>query len=138
MRLAHPAPPRPQIPVVPLGSLALLVFACVTISGMQAASRGPAIRFASVDRDGSFDGTASVRVEVLSEDGLLIDGTPVPLAGLAEALGPRLAGLQDAAVVLVVSPEATYETMVAVYGAITALPRPPRIAFPARLRDPRG
>ena len=137
MRLGRAGLPRPQIPVIPSASLALLVLACVTIAGMHSASRGPGLRFASFDRDGSFN-AAAVRVEVLSEQDALVDGAPVPLARLAEAVSGRLAGRPDAAVVLAVSPEATYEVMVAAYGAIAGLPGPPRIAFPARGRGTRG
>ena len=138
MRLGRTGPERPLIPVVPLGSLALAVLATVVISGMYSASRGPGLTFASVDRDGRFQDTAVVRVEVLSEQETQVDGAPVPLTGLASAVAGRLAGRPDAAVVLVVSPEATYETMVAAYGAIAGLPGPPRIAFPARSLGTRG
>ena len=62
----------------------------------------------------------------------MVDGAPVPFAGLADAVSGRLSGRRDAAVVLVVSPEATYESMVAAYAAIAALPGPPRIALPRR------
>lgn len=133
MRLGCHGSERPEIPVTPLASLALLVLSCVVLSGMYSASRGPGLTFASVDRDGGFAGTASVRVEVLSEQDALIDGVPVPFPGLARAVSDRLDGRPDPSVVLVVSPEATYETMVAAYGAIAALPGPPRIAFPAQL-----
>ena len=138
MRLGQAGPPRPQIPVVPLASLALLVLACVMISGMYAASRGPGLRFASVDRDGSLDTAASIRVEVLSEQDTLVDGTPVPFPSLATAVSGRLAERPGAAVILVVSPEAMYETMVAAYAAIAGLPGPPRIAFPAHREESRG
>jgi len=138
MRLGRAGPERPLIPVVPLASLALLVLAAVVISGMYSASRGPGLRFASVDRDERFNDTDAVRVEVLSEQETQVDGAPVPFAGLAAAVSSRLAGRPDAAVVLVVSPEATYETMVAAYGAIAGLPGPPRIAFPARSLGTRG
>jgi biopolymer transport protein ExbD len=138
MRLSLASPQRPQIPVFPLASVALLVVACVMISGMYSASRGPGLRFASVDREGRFNEASAVRVEVLSEQDTLIDGAPVPFHGLAAALAGHLAGRPDAAVVLIVSPEATYETMVAAYGAIAGLPGPPRIAFPARVQGARG
>ena len=137
MRLGGAAP-RPQIPVIPLANLALLVLSLVMLSGMFSASRGPGLRFASVDRDGSFNDAAAVHVEVLSEQDTLVDGAPVAFPGLAAAVTGRLLGRPDAAVVLVVSPEATYEAMVAAYGAIAALPGPPRIAFPARGRGSRG
>ena len=138
MRLRVAAPPRPQIPAFPLASLALLVMACVMISGMYASSRGPGLRFASTDRDGSFNAAAAIRVAVLSEQETEVDGLPVPFAGLAAAVGARLAERPDTAVLLVVSPEATYETMVAAYAALAGLPGPPRIAFPARLPVRRG
>jgi len=138
MRLRVAAPPRPQIAVFPLGSLALLVMACVILSGMYASSRGPGLRFASVDRDGAFNAAVAIRVEVLSEQDTVVDGTPVPFAGLAAAVVGRLAERPDAAIVLVVSPEATYETMVAAYGTLAGLPGPPRIAFPAREPVRRG
>jgi hypothetical protein len=137
MRLALPGPPRPQTPAFPLASLALLVLACVTIAGTYSASRGPAVRFASVDRDGSFDDVGAIRVEVLSEQDTLVDGVPVPFRGLAAAVGGRLADRPGAGVLLAVSPEATYETMVSAYGVIAGLPGPPRIAFPASLREAR-
>jgi len=129
---------RPLVPVVPLGSLALVVLAIVVISGMYSASRGPGLRFASADRDGRFREVDAVRVEVFSEQEAEVDGAPVPLTGLASAVSGRLAGRPEATVVLVVSPEATYETMVAAYGAIAGLPGPPRIAFAARARETRG
>jgi biopolymer transport protein ExbD len=90
------------------------------------------LRFASTDRDGSFNAAAAIRVAVLSEQETEVDGLPVPFAGLAAAVGARLAERPDTAVLLVVSPEATYETMVAAYAALAGLPGPPRIAFPAR------
>ena len=138
MRLGHPSMPRPQIPVIPLANLALLVLTCVMVSGMYSASRGPGLRFASVERDGRFNDTDAVRVEVLSEQEAVVDGATVPFSGLAAAVSGRLKGRPAAAVVLVVSPEATYEAMVAAYGAITGLPGPPRIAFPARERGTHG
>lgn len=131
MRLDRTGPERPHIPVVPLASLALLVLATVVISGMYSASRGPGLRFARADRDGRFYDTDVVRVEVLLERETLVDGAPVPFFDLAAAVSERLLGRPDAAVVLVVSPEATYETMVAAYGVIAGLPGPPRIALPA-------
>ncbi len=134
MRLDPSRPPRTQIPAIPLANLALLVWTCVMISGMYSASRGPGLRFASVDRDGSFDEAAAVRVEVLSEEEAVVDAEPVPLPQIAAAVARRLGGRADAAVMLVVSPDASYEAMVAAYAAIAALPGPPRIAFPARTR----
>ena len=138
MRLGRTGHDRPLIPVVPMGSLALLVLATVVISGMYSAARGPGLRFASIDRDGRFREVDAVRVEVLSEQEAEVDGAPVPLTGLASAVSGRLAGRPDATVVLVVSPEATYETMLAAYGAISGLPGPPRIAVPAHTRESRG
>ena len=138
MRLGRAGSPRPQIPVIPLANLALLVLTCVMVAGLYSASRGPGLRFASAERDGSFNAAAALRVEVLSEQDTLVDGAPVPFAGLADAVAARLTGRPDGAVVLVVSPEATYEAMVAAYAAIAGLPGPPRIAFPARERGTQG
>jgi biopolymer transport protein ExbD len=134
MRLGRSRLPRTQIPVLPLANLALLVLTYVMVAGMYSASRGPGLRFASVERDGGFNDAAAVHVEVLSEQDTVVDGAPVPLSGLAGAVSGRLAGHPDAGVVLVVSPEATYEAMVVAYGALAGLPGPPRIAFPARGR----
>ena len=138
MRLNRSGSPRPQIPVIPLANLALLVLSCVMITGLYSASRGPGLRFASVERDGSFNDADAVRVEVLSEQDTVVDGTAVPFAGLADAVSGRLKGRREAAVLLVVSPEATYEAMVAAYAAIAALPGPPRIALPAPERGAEG
>jgi biopolymer transport protein ExbD len=132
MRLGRAKRPRAQIPLTPLASLALLVLTCVMMAGMYSASRGPGLRFASVDRDGRFNAPAVVRVEVLSDQDTVVDGAPVPFPGLAAAVADRLASRPGAAVVLVVSPEATYEAMVAAYGAIAGLPGPPRMALSAR------
>jgi biopolymer transport protein ExbD len=134
MRLGRTAYDRPRIPAVPLASLALVVLSTVVITGMYSASRGPALRFASVDRDGRFPDTDAIRVEVLSEQEAQVDGEPVSLTGLAEAVSGHLAGRPGTTVILVVSPEATYETMVAAYGAIAGLPGPPRIALAANAR----
>ena len=138
MRLGRTGHERPSIPVVPLASLALVVLSAVVISGMYSASRGPALRFASIDRDGRFRDADAVHVEIFSEQEAEVDGAPVPLTRLASAVSDRLEGRPDATVVLIVSPEATYETMLAAYGAIAGLPGPPRIAFPAHAREPRG
>jgi biopolymer transport protein ExbD len=135
MRLGRTGHERPYIPAVPLASLAVAVLSIVVIAGMYSASRGPALRFASVDRDGRFGDAAPVRVEVFSEQEAQVDGVPISVTGLADAVSGRLAGRPDATVVLVVSPEATYETMVAAYGAIAGLPGPPRIAFAAHARE---
>ena len=134
MRLGPARLPRPQIPVLPLANLALLVLTYVMVAGMYSASRGPGLRFASVVRDGSFNAAAAVRVEVLSEQDALVDGAQVPISALAGAVSGRLSGRPDTGVVLAVAPDATYEAMVAAYGAIAGLPGPPRIAFPARGR----
>jgi biopolymer transport protein ExbD len=134
MRLGRARTKPPAIPVIPLANLALLVWTCVMVSGMYSASRGPALRFASVDRDGSFDDTSAVRVEVLSEQDAKVDGEPVPFPGIAGAVSRRIAERDAAAVILVVSPDASYESMVAAYAALAALPGPPRIAFPHRTR----
>ena len=138
MRLGRAGSPRPQIPVIPLANLALLVLSCVMVTGLYSASRGPGLRFASVERDGSFNDADAVRVEVLSEQEVVVDGSNVPFAGLAGAVSARLLGRPNAGVVLTVSPEATYEAMVAAYGAIAGLPGPPPIALPARDRGPQG
>jgi biopolymer transport protein ExbD len=138
MRLGRSSPPRPHIQAIPLANLSLLVLTSVMISGMYSASRGPGLRFASADRDGTFNTHDAVRVEVLSDQETFVDGTPVPFPLFAAAVKDRLEGRGYAAVVLVVSPDATYETMVAAYGAIERLPGPPRIAFPARGRGIRG
>ncbi len=138
MRLGRTRAEHPFIPVVPLASLALLVLAAVVISGMYTASRGPGLRFASPDRDGRLNDTDAVRVEVVSDQETQVDGAPVPFSGLASAVSGRLAGRPDVAVILVVSPDATYEAMVAAYAAIAALPGPPRIAFSAHSRRADG
>jgi biopolymer transport protein ExbD len=135
MHLGRTGYERPCIPAVPLASIALAVLSVVAISGMYSASRGPALRFASVDRDGRFGDADAVRVEVFSEQEAQVDGVPVSLTGLSDAVSGRLGGRPDATVVLVVSPEATYETMVAAYGAIAGLPGPPRIALAALARE---
>jgi biopolymer transport protein ExbD len=138
MRLGRAGLPRPQIPVIPLANLALLVLSCVMITGMYSASRGPGLRFASVERDGSFNDADAVRVDVLSEQETVVDGTPVPFAGLADAVSARLKGRRVAAVLLVIAPEATYEALVEAYAASAALPGPPRIALPAPERGAQG
>jgi len=134
MRLGPTRQPRPQIPAIPLANLALMIWTAVMVSGMFAASRGPALRFASLDRDGGFDETSAVRVEVLSEVEARVDGADVPSSEIAATVLARLAGRGDSRVVLAVSPDASYEAMVAAYAAIVALPGPPRVAFPARTR----
>lgn len=130
MRLGYVALPRPQIPVIPLANLALLILTVVMISGMYSAPRGPGLRFASVDRDGYLDEAGAVRVEVLSEQEMVVDGAPVTLGGLAGAVGGKLKGRTDGVVVLEIAPWATYEAMVAAYGAVAGLPEAPRIAIP--------
>jgi len=132
MRLGLARSKPPSIPVIPLANLALLVWTCVMVSGMYSASRGPALRFASVDRDGAFDAASAVRVEVFSEQESKVDGASVPFAGIGAAVAGRLAGRPAATVLLAVSPDASYESMVAAYAAIVALPGPPRVAFSER------
>lgn len=138
MRLHRTPPPGPRIPVIPFANLALLVASFAIVAWMYAASRGPGLRFASVDRDGGPGEAGAVRVEVSSERETSIDGSIVPFEGLADALAARLAGRAHPAVILVVSPEASYETMVAAYGAIAGLPSPPRIVLPAMSSGTRG
>jgi biopolymer transport protein ExbD len=138
MRLGRRHRPRPQIPTTPLANLALLVLTCVMVSGMLSASRGPALRFASPSTGGGFDDRGAVRVEVDSESRVYVDGAAVPPAGVAASVAERLAGRDDGAVVLAVSPDASYQAMIDVYAAIAALPGPPRIALPARSRRVNG
>ena len=138
MRLGRPGMPGPQIPVIPLASLALLIGTCVVVSALASASRGPGLRMASIDRDGRLDPAGALRVEVSAEQEVRVDGAPVAFDHLADELASRLAGRTDPVIVLLVSPDASYETMVAAYGAITELPGPPRIEFPWRPQGSRG
>jgi biopolymer transport protein ExbD len=134
MRLGYVPLPRPQIPVIPMANLALLILTVVMISGMYSAPRGPGLRFASIDRDGFLDESKAVRVEVLSEQEMVVDGAPVTLSGLASAVRGRLDATTGAVVILEIAPWATYEAMVEAYGAIAGLPGHPRIAMPPQHR----
>jgi biopolymer transport protein ExbD len=134
MRLGYVPLPRPQIPVIPLANLALLILTVVMISGMYSAPRGPGLRFASIDRDGFLDESKAVRVEVLSEQEMVVDGAPVALSGLASAVSGRLDATTGAVVILEIAPWATYEAMVEAYGTIAGLPGRPRIAMPPQHR----
>jgi hypothetical protein len=87
------------------------------------------LRFASADRDGVFDDADAVRVEVLSDSDAKIDGEPVMLHDIAAGAKRRLAGRASGSILLTVSPDASYEAMVAAYAALSALPGRPRIAF---------
>jgi biopolymer transport protein ExbD len=78
-----------------------------------------------------------VRVEVSSEQEAKVDGAPVSFDGLADAVGAQLAGRQDPTVILVVSRDASYETMVAAYGALAGLAHPPRISLPRQTPEAR-
>jgi len=134
MRLSYVALPRPQIPVIPLANLALLILTVVMISGMYSAPRGPGLRFASIDRDGFLDETNAVRVEVLSEQEMVVDGEQVPFSSLGSTVASHLASGSDAVVILEIAPWATYEAMVTAYGTIAGLPGPPRIEIPPQRR----
>ena len=127
-----------QIPLTPLANLALLVLGLVVIAGLFAAARGPGMRFAAPAAYGAFDATAAVRVEVRSQGEIAVDGIAVAPEGLAGAVANGLARPGSVGVLLVVSPDATYQEMVAAYAAIAALPGPPRIAFPAKTLGGRG
>ncbi len=131
MRIERYTNARPLVPVVPFLSLALIVGASVILTGMYSASRGPALRFATNAHDGALPDADAVRVEVSAEQEAVIDGFVVPFDRLASEVESRLSSRPDAPVVLAVSPEASYETLVAAYGAIAGLPHPPRIAIPA-------
>ncbi len=130
MRLRRTRPPAPQIMAIPFVNLALLIGTCVIVAGMFSASRGTGLRFARIDSDGTLSLDNAVRVEVSSEQEATVDGAPVPFDGIAGALAVHLAGRQDPSVILVVSRDASYETMVAAYGAIAGLPQRPRISLP--------
>jgi hypothetical protein len=79
-----------------------------------------------------------MRLEVSSEQEARVDGTLVPFGDLAVEVAARLKGRPDPSVILIVSPEASYEALVAAYAAVAGLPGPPRIAVPALAREPRG
>lgn len=134
MRLTRQHPTRPQIPTTPMANLALLVLTSVMITGMFSALRGPALRFASSSGAGRFDDRGAVRVDVVSDGSIVVDGVVVPAADLSGSVAQRLAGREDGAVVLTVSPGASYQAMIDAYAAIAALPGPPRIALPMRAR----
>jgi biopolymer transport protein ExbD len=138
MRLLRRHPPRPQIATTPMANLAMLVLTSVMIAGMLSASRGPALRFASPTAGGGFDDRGAVRVEVDSANQVSVDGEPVDARGLASSVAARLAGRPDGAVVLAVSPDASYQAMIDAYAAIAMLPGPPRIALPSRPRRLNG
>lgn len=138
MRLRRSRPKGPQIPAIPLGNLALLVGTCVIVAGMFSASRGPGLRFASVDRDGALRVDGAVHVEVFSEQEARIDGALVPFDRLAAEVSSRLGGRSDPSVILAVAPEVSYETMLLAYEALAELPGAPRIALPLLSRGTRG
>ena len=130
MRLDRCRPRRTYVAALPLANVALLTLALVMLAAMYSASRGPGLRFASIERDGGFSESSAVHVEIVSESEALIDGVPVPEGRLADSVARRLRGRADAAVVLRIAPDATYQAMVRAYGAIAGLVPPPRIAFP--------
>ena len=130
MRLDRCRPRRTAVGALPIASVALLTLALVMLAGMSSASRGPGLRFASLERDGGFSDGSALHVEVLSETEASIEGEPVPQSDLAAEVARRLRGRADAAVVLRVAPDATYQAMVQAYGAIAGIAPPPRIAFP--------
>jgi biopolymer transport protein ExbD len=132
MRLSRGHPARPQIPTTPLANLALLVLTSVMIAGMFSASRGPGLRFASSSVGGGFDDRGAVLVEVDTGSQIRVDGVPATLAGLSASVTRRLSGREDGAVILAVSPDASYQAMIDAYAMLAALPGPPRIAFPFR------
>ena len=138
MRHARRYAPRPQIPTTPLANLALLVLTSVMIAGMYSASRGPGVRFASSAVGGGFDDRGAVRVEVDPGGRMRVDGLPVTLAELSASVAAVLAGREDGAVILAVSPEASYQAMIEAYATIAVLPGPPRIAFPFTARRVAG
>lgn len=125
---------RHHLPTTPLANLALLVLACVMITGMSAASRGPGLRFAVASGSWSFDDRGAIRVEVASETDVTVDGSPAPPGGLTALVTAHLDGRPDGAVVLAVSPDATYQAMLSAYAAVVAAPGPPRVALVARAR----
>lgn len=132
MKLGRSRPRHAQIPATPLANLALLILTIVMIAGMLSASRGPALRFAGSVGGGGFDDRGAVRVEVLPDEGIRVDGAPVTPDRLREAVSVRLGGRPDGAVILAVAPEASYQAMIAAYAAIAAMPGPPRIALAPR------
>ena len=130
MQLGRHRPRRAEVGAIPIASVALLTLALVMLAAMGSASRGPALRFASIERDGGFAEGTALHVEVISETDATVDGAPVAQASLAAEVARRLRGRADAAVVLRVAPDATYQAMVRAYGALAGLTPPPRIAFP--------
>lgn len=121
-----------RIPAVPLANLAVLVFGVVVLAGLFTAARGPALRFATFSDVGGFSKEAIVRVDVTSDDRAAVEGTPVAPADVGAAVARALVRRGGAGVLLVVAPDVSYRTMLAVYGAIEALPDPPRVAIPPR------
>jgi biopolymer transport protein ExbD len=134
MNLGPRSSARPQIPTTPLANLSFLVLTCVMLAGMFSASRGPALRFATSSAAGGFDDRGAVRVEVDAENAIRVDGEAVGADRLPAAVAARLVGADHGAVLLAVSPDASYQGMVQAYAALAALPGPPRIAFASRLR----
>lgn len=124
---------RPLLPAAPFAGVALLVFGIVAITGFYAVARGPGLRFATFTEVGAFTKAARpVRVEVRSGGGVTIDGHEVSATDLGGAVSRRLSGVASPSVLLVVAPDVTYRTMLAVYGTIASLEPTPRISIPPR------
>ena len=122
---------RHSLPTTPLANLALLVLTFVMIAGMSAASRGPGLHFAGSSAARAFDDRGAIRVDVVSETDVTVDGAAVPPGGLTALVTAHLEGRVDGAVVLTISPDATYQAMLSAYAAVVAAPGPPRIALVA-------
>ena len=132
MRLVRSRLPRPRVPATPLASLSILVLGCIFVSGLFSAARGPGLRFATFDEAGGFSKERAIRVELGGDGAVFLDGAPVKAGGLGEAVAARLSARSGAGVVLIVAPDVPYRTMLAAYGAISALPESPRVALPPR------
>ena len=133
MRLARRRCGGPHIPAIPMANLAMLVLTSVVIAGMLAASRGPALRFASPTTGGRFRRSrCGPRRGRLRERGCPSTACRWRGDRLAASVSARLAGRPTAPSSSSCRPRRRYETMVAAYGAIAGLPGPPRIALPSR------
>jgi biopolymer transport protein ExbD len=103
-----------EIPTASIADITFLLIVYFMVTATLAATRGLDLRFPPADQALEIDPLESVLVAVRPDGGLVVDGSPLPMAGLLGYLRPRLERNPGRPVIVSPDGAAPYGAMVSV------------------------
>lgn len=103
-----------EIPTSSMADIAFLLVIYFMLTATFAATRGLDVQLPEDPEPVEVDPVASIYLRVLADGSLTLDGAPVRLSGLLEALRPKLAADAGKPVIVHTDPAAPYGQMVTI------------------------